>query len=161
MHTSITTDIISALHRDLRHIFLVLTDTGFRTVFPWHNNLSLLNRKPLRKSTMPQTSNQKRECRILCRAANKYCRVNNLFGFGLLVSTVFVATINVVQVDGLECGTVNLYRDTILGGKEVMKDEWPFIAALLYSSTSKYFCGGTIISQKHVLTGINALFFRI
>lgn len=66
---------------------------------------------------------------------------------------IFVATINIVQVDAIECGTVNLYREAVFGGNETVKDEWPFIAALYYSKTFSYFCGGTIISHKHVLTG--------
>lgn len=79
---------------------------------------------------------------------------------GLFASALFVATIVVPQVDAsdsqvdsIECGTVIVYKTATIGGKEVAKDEWPFIAALYYSTTFKYFCGGTIISQNHILTG--------
>lgn len=58
-----------------------------------------------------------------------------------------------IQGNAIECGTVNLYRELMLGGNEVLRDEWPFIAALYHSKSLKYFCGGTIISNKHVLTG--------
>ncbi|XP_037040377.1 protein artichoke-like [Bradysia coprophila] len=57
----------------------------------------------------------------------------------------------------IECGTVNLFRELISGGNEVLRDEWPFIAALHYSGSLKYFCGGTIISNKHVLTAAHCI----
>ncbi|KAG4066426.1 hypothetical protein HA402_007062 [Bradysia odoriphaga] len=77
--------------------------------------------------------------------------------FVILFSTVLVATIKVSSINAIECGTINLYREAVLGGKEVVKDEWPFIVALYYSSTFKYFCGGTIISDKHVLTAAHCI----
>lgn len=87
----------------------------------------------------------------MCTSVNFPAR--NFLRFGLLGVTVFITTINFIPVDAIECGTVNLYHEAILGGNEVKKAEWPFIAALYYSGTSQYFCGGTIITQRHVLTG--------
>lgn len=83
---------------------------------------------------------------------NKCIHETHLLRFGLLIC-VCIATFDIYQVDAIECGTVNLFRELILGGKEVLKGEWPFIAALYYARQFKYFCGGTIISNKHVLTG--------
>ncbi|KAG4077905.1 hypothetical protein HA402_013839 [Bradysia odoriphaga] len=72
------------------------------------------------------------------------------------VSPVFPSP-NDIQVDVKECGKVHLYREAMLGGTEVVKDEWPFIAALYYTRTLKYFCGGTIISPKHILTAAHCI----
>lgn len=41
----------------------------------------------------------------------------------------------------------------ILGGSEVYRGDWPFIVALYRAKTSQYFCGGTLISSQHILTG--------
>lgn len=30
---------------------------------------------------------------------------------------------------------------------------WPFLAALYRTDQSKFFCGGTLISSRHILTG--------
>ena len=76
-----------------------------------------------------------------------------------ITCVAFVATLNAIHVDALECGTVILYRQTVLGGNEVVKGEWPFIAALYHSQTFEYFCGGTIISDKHILTGKRSIHF--
>lgn len=32
--------------------------------------------------------------------------------------------------------------------------DWPFLAALYRTDHSKFFCGGTLISSRHILTGI-------
>lgn len=69
------------------------------------------------------------------------------------VALVLLFQINIVN--GIECGTVNLQRSTILGGSQTLKGEWPFIAALYRNNKSEFFCGGTVISNRHVLTGNN------
>ncbi|XP_037043063.1 insulin-like growth factor-binding protein complex acid labile subunit [Bradysia coprophila] len=79
----------------------------------------------------------------------------NLLCLALLI--IITGRINITQGNAIECGTVNLYRELILGGSEVLRDEWPFIAALYYSTSLKYFCGGTIISNKHVLTAAHCI----
>ncbi|KAG4071377.1 hypothetical protein HA402_004081 [Bradysia odoriphaga] len=54
---------------------------------------------------------------------------------------------------------VNLYREAVFRGTEVVKDEWPFMAALYYSRTFKYFCGGTIISRRTCAHRITKMLF--
>lgn len=78
--------------------------------------------------------------------------LKNLLRLCLLIS-VSPGRLNIDQVDANECGTVHLLRELVLGGNEVLRGEWPFIAALYYTKKHNYFCGGTIISNKHVLTG--------
>lgn len=75
----------------------------------------------------------------------------NLLKYFLL--SICVGTFKIYEVGGIECGTVNLLREVILAGNEVVKGEWPFLAALYYARYCNYFCGGTIISNKHILTG--------
>ncbi|XP_037035531.1 toll-like receptor 7 isoform X1 [Bradysia coprophila] len=93
-----------------------------------------------------------------------FCIAIYLLRHGLFANAVFVVTIGVSQVDvsgsqidAINCGTVIVYKTATIGGAEVAKDEWPFMAALYYSATFKYFCGGTIISQKHVLTAAHCI----
>lgn len=63
------------------------------------------------------------------------------------------------QVNGMECGAVNLIRERIHRGNVTLRSEWPFIVAIYETSPSKYICGGTLISNKHVLTGKDVLDF--
>lgn len=51
------------------------------------------------------------------------------------------------------CGQFNYGGGTVVGGNEIKRGEWPWLIALFYSDNKKYFCGGTLISNKHVLTG--------
>lgn len=55
------------------------------------------------------------------------------------------------QVCTMECGTVNFVRPAVLGGSGTIKGEWPFIVAI--KNHYNYLCGGTIIANRHILTG--------
>lgn len=57
------------------------------------------------------------------------------------------------MMNGTECGTVEVIHPFIIPGTPTLRGQWPFIAALYAVHPSKYFCGGTLISSKHVLTG--------
>lgn len=67
------------------------------------------------------------------------------------VCVALVFLIQIYRVSGMECGTVNIVRPRILGGNQALRGEWPFVASI--QNQSKYICGGTIISNKHILTG--------
>lgn len=45
--------------------------------------------------------------------------------------------------------------ERIIRGKETVQGQYPFLAALfeLVESQRRFFCGGTLISSNHVLTG--------
>ncbi|XP_073993361.1 venom serine protease-like isoform X2 [Rhodnius prolixus] len=49
------------------------------------------------------------------------------------------------------CGVANKDGERIVGGEEAKKNEYPMIASLVYLGTS-FFCGGTIVTQRHVVT---------
>lgn len=57
------------------------------------------------------------------------------------------------EVMGSQCGKVDVLQPTILKGTQTLRGEWPFIAALLEAKRNEFFCGGTLISTKHVMTG--------
>lgn len=71
----------------------------------------------------------------------------------ILVGTAFAWLFENYEVCGIECGKVNLALPLVSGGNETARSEWPFIAALYDLRSTEYICGGTLISNKHVLTG--------
>lgn len=58
-----------------------------------------------------------------------------------------------VNCDFTQCGTVDVARPLIFGGNQTLRGEWPFIAALFHIDNYRFFCGGTVITNRHVLTG--------
>lgn len=42
----------------------------------------------------------------------------------------------------------------VLGGKRTDRGQWPFLVALRHIIHKRFFCGGSLISSKHVLTGL-------
>lgn len=70
---------------------------------------------------------------------------------GMCISTVFL--FQIVQPTDLECGSVTKSDiPLVLNGEQSRRGDWPFIAAL-YKKPYKFYCGGTVVSTKHVLTG--------
>lgn len=84
--------------------------------------------------------------------------VSNL-PFLVLVGVIF--RFGIIEVCGGECGSVDVMDPRISGGSETQRGEWPFIAALYYVEELKFFCGGTLITKQHVLTGLVETVFCI
>lgn len=71
-----------------------------------------------------------------------------------VIAFVLILDLNLlIEVQGQECGKVNFIEQRILGGIETSRGQWPFLAALYHADKSNFFCGSTVISAKHVLTG--------
>lgn len=74
--------------------------------------------------------------------------MSNLLRFSLIsIFVTFVCT-NETDMDSV---------DRIMLGTVTSKGDWPFLAALFYGNEQNFFCGGTIISVRHVLTGNDEL----
>lgn len=76
--------------------------------------------------------------------------------FCYISSILFVAAVCVLQhyhVFSLECGRVDVTIPLIRAGNATLRGEWPFIVALYKVRPVAYICGGTLISNRHVLTG--------
>lgn len=58
-----------------------------------------------------------------------------------------------VSSSNFECGIVTLIQGQSIGGTETKRGQWPFLVALHNIEKQKFFCGGNLISAKHVLTG--------
>lgn len=75
----------------------------------------------------------------------------------LLVISVCVGLVvgmsKIDQENRIECGTVDVIHDLIQRGNAASKGTWPFVVVLSKLSSNKIFCGGTLISTKHILTG--------
>ena len=54
-----------------------------------------------------------------------------------------------------DCGTRSYSTGTIFGGNYAVIRQWPWFARLFRIGQVKdqFFCGGSLISDKHVLTG--------
>ncbi|XP_037043639.1 connectin-like [Bradysia coprophila] len=73
----------------------------------------------------------------------------------LMISGTFLLLHQVYRVTTMECGTVNIVRPRVLGGTDALKGEWPFVATI--QNQSNYICGGTIISNRHILTAAHCV----
>jgi secreted trypsin-like serine protease len=70
------------------------------------------------------------------------------------VTVPLVLTNNVIP---LECGDLLRFDKKIVGGYPADKDKWPWMAAIVYSDTNRQFCGGVLITDRHVLTAAHCV----
>lgn len=71
---------------------------------------------------------------------------------------IFFLTVCFVAVTGQQrsknfCGSAAEFRGFIVGGRVTEPQKWPWLAALYYVPDNKFFCAGTLISDRHVVTG--------
>lgn len=52
-----------------------------------------------------------------------------------------------------KCGTSFLFDGVVLDGNETRRGELPFLCALYSYELEKFFCGGALITSRHVLSG--------
>lgn len=55
------------------------------------------------------------------------------------------------------CGLRANFRGTIVGGKTSIRNEWPWLAGLVQITSGIFFCGGSLVSEYHVLTAAHCL----
>lgn len=81
--------------------------------------------------------------------------LNKMHSIRICLIGVCVAVFQIYQVSGINCGTVVVTDSLVQDGNRTVKGAWPFVVVLHLISDSEYLCGGTLISDKHVLTGNN------
>jgi secreted trypsin-like serine protease len=52
-----------------------------------------------------------------------------------------------------KCGRKFSAIGTVFGGERTQSNEWPWLAALFYWPKDVFFCGGSLVSSKHVISG--------
>jgi hypothetical protein len=52
------------------------------------------------------------------------------------------------------CGDRGGVGGLVLGGKKVKRGDWPWIVAIIRKPNNAFMCGGSLISDKHILSGI-------
>ncbi len=77
----------------------------------------------------------------------------------LFVSLLIVLLLHFkfIGISANECGTVEYIDPKIVRGTATVRGAWPFLAALYYVEQSKFFCGGTLISSKNILTAAHCV----
>jgi secreted trypsin-like serine protease len=53
----------------------------------------------------------------------------------------------------VECGKRLESAGLIYGGKATVKGSWPWLVAFTYRSNGEFFCAGSLVSKRHVVTG--------
>lgn len=73
------------------------------------------------------------------------------------ISSNFGETENVVRPEERGCGLATRQFPKITGGRPADPGEWPWMAALLSRGPDKAFCGGVLITDRHVLTAAHCV----
>lgn len=79
-------------------------------------------------------------------------KLSNLLLFSVFMCASLLNAVN-SEVIANECGTINIPDAQLIDGNQTQKEFWPFAVAIYEIKENKLFCGGTLISKSHVLTG--------
>lgn len=52
-----------------------------------------------------------------------------------------------------QCGELLFSKGFTIRGEAITRGQWPYLVALVNVAENSFFCGGSLISAKHVLTG--------
>jgi secreted trypsin-like serine protease len=71
----------------------------------------------------------------------------------LSVIVIFISFLATSSASKIQfCGRAQVAASFSFGSEFAMKGQWPWLVPLL-TTTDKYFCGSTIVSEKHLLSG--------
>lgn len=76
-----------------------------------------------------------------------------------MIRVAFILSIAILQHSSANfiCGRKQESSELVIGGTYSAKGQWPWLAALVYTKSQKYFCASTLISSKHVITAAHCL----
>jgi hypothetical protein len=86
------------------------------------------------------------------RVANLLKVVNSKCAFNEVLSR-FRSMSESTPTDYQECGKSEFTSGLVVTGKRTSRGEWPFLVALYFVEPENFFCGASLISTQHVLTG--------
>ena len=68
--------------------------------------------------------------------------------FHLIISITLIKSL-----DSQECGRVKVGTSFSVGSEYATRGQWPWLAPLFYRKDDEFFCGSTLISKRHLLSG--------
>jgi len=66
---------------------------------------------------------------------------------------LLIAIISVRFINSQNCGRVKVGTSFTIGSEYATKGQFPWLAPLFYKKDDEFFCGSTIISERHLLSG--------
>jgi secreted trypsin-like serine protease len=80
--------------------------------------------------------------------------------YKVLTVLVFLAAMQLVSANPAaaatvtrDCGKRLAPRAFVYNGKQAKPYSWPWLAAFTYRDNDEYFCAGSLVSKRHVVTG--------
>lgn len=73
-----------------------------------------------------------------------------------LLIFIIIAQLKTTTSD-FACGRKYVTSGLIIGGTYSAKGQWPWLAALFYIPSRKFFCGASLISKKHTTTAAHCI----
>jgi secreted trypsin-like serine protease len=80
------------------------------------------------------------------------------FQESFLIFVAFFEALALSKIDSNRCGSRHTVVGTIYGGDRANRNSWPWLVALFDRKNERFFCAGSLISEKHILSGKNKSF---
>lgn len=70
------------------------------------------------------------------------------------VLIVLLSALSLVELNEFsKCGQTKVNTGLMYFGNKISRGEFPFMCALHHIEEDRVFCGGTLVTSKHVITG--------
>lgn len=84
---------------------------------------------------------------------NEAVCIDAAFDFENINKLVHEVEVNCGPSKTNDCLETLSVKGTVRGGNETKAGQWPFLVALEYRKSREFFCGGNLITSRHVVTG--------
>lgn len=70
---------------------------------------------------------------------------------------IFIFVISSCKSNLNNCGLADRAGGLVINGVETTRGKWPWLVALFQAVSNKYFCGSTLLSNRHLLTAAHCM----
>lgn len=77
----------------------------------------------------------------------------SVFLFGVWLSSLLISCKIFNHAKVLSCGRRQGFGASVIGGEKAKKNEWPWLVGFVKVPEEKFFCGGSLVTEKHIVSG--------
>lgn len=97
--------------------------------------------------------------KLLLKKENNFGHLQSFGMYILNCVVVFLAVAALASSQNIKfrCGRKGSPQGLVVNGTPVVKNQWPWLVSIFSVLTNQHFCGGSLISENHVITAAHCI----